>query len=87
MTAARTEVHEALEALDALRDKVSDAERATVDRIIALLSSLGDEVSELSERVRWLIGAPYRKKAEGVDPILNLRRTGNPDRFQLVRGA
>ncbi len=97
MTAARTEVHEALEALDALRDKVSDAERATVDRIIALLSSLGDEVSELSERVRWLIGAPYRKKAEAVPAgqlaldLLNVlafnREVTSPEPVEVERSA
>lgn len=63
---ARKEVHDTLESLAALRQALDGPERAAVDRAIALLSSLGDEVSELSERVRWLVGAPYRKKSESV---------------------
>ena len=64
----RKEVQDALSALRAHRETAEGDTRAMLDQVIALLGSLGDEVSELSERVRWLIGAPYRKKSEAVAP-------------------
>jgi transposase len=64
----RKEIHDALAALTAHRETVGESERVMLDQVIALLASLGDEVAELNERMRWLIGAPYRKKAESVAP-------------------
>lgn len=66
--APRTEVRDAIASLTALRESVAESERANLDQVIALLGSLGDEVSELNERVRWLLAAPYRKKSESVPP-------------------
>ena len=62
------ELEEALASLGELRETLGEQERETIDHVMAVLASLGDRVSELDERVRWLLSAPYRKKSETVAP-------------------
>ena len=68
MAPSSQELEDALSSLGELRETLGEQERERIDQVIAVLSSLGNHVSELSDQVRQLLSAPYRRKSETVAP-------------------
>lgn len=64
----RAEIEAVIATLGAIQDRVGDDARTAIARAVELLGELDGELGRLAEQVRWLAGAPYRKKSEQAPP-------------------